>query len=93
MVRRQVRLTEQQLARVRREAVRRGISESAVIRDAVDRGLPAGPPSPTDEQWERALAAAGTGRSGLPDLSVEHDRYYTDDLYDDIVSKRRSPAG
>jgi Arc/MetJ-type ribon-helix-helix transcriptional regulator len=76
MVRTQIQLTEEQAARVRRLAAQRGQSFAAVIRDAVDR-------LPDDEaernaRFERALEAArnSTLRSGIPDLSVEHDREY-----------------
>lgn len=89
MIRKQVQFTQRQAARIQREARRRGISESAVVRDALDKGLGAGTSGPTDEQWERALAAVGKFPSGLTDLSLEHDRYYADDLYDDIREKAR----
>lgn len=89
MIRKQVQFTDRQAARIQREARRRGVSQSAVIRDALDKGLGAGTSGPTDEQWERALAVAGKFRSGLPDLSVEHDRYFADDLYEDIREKAR----
>lgn len=87
MIRKQVQFTERQAARIKREAARRGISESAVIRDALDRGI--GPAGPTDEQWERALAVAGIAKSGLPDLAVEHDKYLAEDLWNEMMEKRR----
>ncbi len=87
MIRKQVQFTERQAARIKREAARRGISESAVIRDALDRGLGTGT-GPTDEQWERALAVAGIARSGVPDLAERHDDYLGDDLYKEYVEKR-----
>lgn len=101
MIRKQVQFTERQAARIQREARRRGISESAVVRDALDKGLGAGTSGPTDEQWERALAAVGKFPSGLTDLSLEHDRYLADDLYEEIrekqhlheeIRKRRRPS-
>lgn len=87
MIRKQVQFTERQAARVKREAARRGVSESAVVREALERGL-GGPTGPTDEQWERALAVAGIARSGLADLSTRHSEYYADGLYDEYVEKR-----
>lgn len=87
MIRKQVQFTERQAARIRREAGRRGVSESAVIREAVDRGL-GGRAGPTDEQWEAALSAAGMGRSGVPDLAREHDRYYAEGLEEELREKR-----
>lgn len=89
MIRKQVQFTERQAARIQREARRRGVSESAVVREAVDKGLGVGTSGPTDEQWERALAVVGKFPSGLTDLSVEHDRYYADDLYEEIQEKAR----
>lgn len=89
MIRKQVQVTERQATRVRREAGRRGISESAVIREALDRGLGGDTSGPTDEQWEGAFAAVGMARSGLTDLALEHDRYLAEDLHEEIVEKRR----
>lgn len=86
MIRKQVQFTERQAARIKREAARRGISESAVIRDALDRGI--GPAGPTDEQWERALAVAGVGKGGPPDLAERHDDYLGDALYEEHVEER-----
>jgi hypothetical protein len=45
---------------------------AALIRDAVDRSYP--PPDRTDERWSKALSAVGGFRSGVPDISAEHDR-------------------
>jgi hypothetical protein len=89
MIRKQVQFTERQATRIRREAARRGVSESAVIRDAVEKGLGAGASGPTEEQWERALAVVGKFPSGIPDLAVEHDRYRAEDLYEEIHEKAR----
>lgn len=90
MIRKQVQFTERQVARLQREARRRGVSESAVIREALDKGLGTGTSGgPTDEQWERALAVVGIGRSGFSDISEEHDRYFADDLYEEIREKQR----
>lgn len=91
MIRKQVQFTERQAARIRREAARRGVSESAVIRDALDRGL-SGRIGPTDEQWERALAVVGMGHSGHTDISVEHDRYFADGIYEEMRGEPRSPG-
>lgn len=100
MIRKQVQFTERQAARIQREARRRGVSESAVIREAVDRSM-GGPAGPTDEQWKGALSVVGIGRSGRSDISEEHDRYLADDLYEEIrekqhlheeIRKRRRPS-
>ncbi len=45
---------------------------AALIREAVDRAYP--PPDRVDERWSKALAAVGGFRSGMSDVSVEHDR-------------------
>ena len=86
MIRKQVQFTERQAARIKREAARRGTSESAVIRDALDRGL-GGQTGPTDEQWERAMAVAGIARSGLPDLDRKSTR-----LNSSHIQKSRMPS-
>lgn len=92
MIRKQVQFTERQAARIQREARRRGVSESAVVRDAVEKGLGVGRGGPTDEQWERALAVAGIAKSGPPDLAQEHDKYRADDLWEEMMEKRREWA-
>ncbi len=78
MIRKQVQLTARQVAAVRREAARRGISEAAFIRDALERAL--GRPD-RDRRRERLRRVIGAFDSGLPDLAREHDRYL-EDAYD-----------
>ena len=69
-----------------REAVLRTPDERTPGQGALsikeDRGA-YGSPHPTDltdmaELRQRALAAAGRFESGVPDISMEHDRYLTD---------------
>ena len=72
MIRTQVSLTEEQMARLRREARRRGVSLAAVVRDAVDRSVPDDEVARTD-RLERALRAAGSVASGSGDVAVGHD--------------------
>jgi hypothetical protein len=45
---------------------------AALIREAVDRAYP--PLDRADEAWVKALAAVGGFRSGVSDISEEHDR-------------------
>jgi Arc/MetJ-type ribon-helix-helix transcriptional regulator len=72
MVRTIIQLPEEQAAALERAARRRGVSKAAVIREALasllarDGGDPA---------LERALQAAGSGRSGVHDLAERHDDY------------------
>jgi len=72
MLRTQVSLTEEQMARLRREARRRGVSLAAVVRDAVDRAVPDEDMARID-RLERALRAAGSVASGTGDVAVRHD--------------------
>jgi len=72
MIRTQVSLTEEQMARLRREARRRGVSLAAVVRDAVDRAVPDEDVARID-RLERALRAAGSVASGTGDVAVRHD--------------------
>lgn len=71
MVRTQISLTSEQLDGLRSLAADQGISMAAVIRAAVDRALS----EPPADAWDLALAAAGSGRSGRRDVSVDHDAY------------------
>ena len=72
MIRTQIQLTEEQASRLRRLAADRGVSMAAVIRDALDSAVS---DNDRDARWERALATAGSGDSGLADISAEHDRH------------------
>lgn len=65
MVRFTLRLTQQQMDDVKALARKRGISVSAVVREAVDRYFIV----------ERAKNAVGSFHSGLGDLSERHDDY------------------
>lgn len=75
MHRTQISLTHAQMARLRAESLRRGVSIARLIRDAVDQVLPAA-------EWEarkiRALAAIGCVRDQADDVAERHDKYLAD---------------
>lgn len=74
MVRTIVQLPEEQAAALERAARRRRVSRAAVVREALTALL--GPEDAgEDEALQRALAAAGSGASGIPDLGERHDDY------------------
>lgn len=74
MVRMQIQFTEEQQAELRRQARMRGISISALVREAVDRELSGR--LTHDEAWARALSAIGCARGGPPyDVGENHDEY------------------
>lgn len=75
MVRMQVQLSDDQAAKVRRLAYERGVSISALVREAVD-GLDS--ESRAAARRRRALAAIGKYRSGLSDVAERHDDYLED---------------
>lgn len=75
MIRTQIQLTEKQATALKRAAAARGISMSAVIRQAVDRVVDE---RADDVLWQRALAAVGRMRGGRANVSEEHDRYLAD---------------
>jgi hypothetical protein len=72
----QISLEPEQADLLRRLAQERGVSMAHLIRDAVDQayGSVMAPPS-RDELWERAMGAAASGASGMPDVSDRHDDY------------------
>ena len=79
MVRVQIQFTENQSQRLREEAAVRGVSLSAVVRQAVDETVCAGRARPSrDELLQRSLAAMGRFRSGTGDVSSRHDEYFAD---------------
>lgn len=74
MIRTQIQLTEEQARRVQQLAADKGVSMAQVIREAVEQYTTQGTAS-REERVKRALEAAGRFRSGLQDLSIEHDKY------------------
>jgi len=88
MERKQIQFTRRQLTAVRREARRRHVSESAIVREAVDRWI--GVKSDTDRhaRFERALSAVGAFRSGRRDIAREHDRELAAISYEHTRRKR-----
>ncbi|HUF85155.1 MAG TPA: CopG family transcriptional regulator [Acidimicrobiia bacterium] len=79
MIRMQVQLTEEQLAALRRRAGERGVSISALIREAVDRHLV---DSDVAARRRRAVEAVRNShfRSGFTDISERHDDYLAEDF-------------
>lgn len=74
MIRTQIQLTEEQAQRVKRIAMKRGISIAELIREAVDRL----PEDGSGTRRERAIAAVGGFRSGMKDVSEKHDLHLVD---------------
>lgn len=74
LTRKQIQFTSRQTEAIRREALRRGISESAVVRGMVDRSLLHAGCAPTSDQGKRMLRAIGRFRSGHRDSAQQHDR-------------------
>lgn len=71
----QVRLTEDQLQRLRARSKQQHISVAELIRRAVDKYLEEQIASDPTELRKRALRAIGCGNSGLSDVSERHDDY------------------
>jgi predicted DNA-binding ribbon-helix-helix protein len=69
MVRTQIQLTEEQSSALHRIAERRGVSVSALLREAADRIIA----SPVSDRRSRALLAVGAFASGRTDVSRGHD--------------------
>jgi hypothetical protein len=72
MVRTQISLTDEQMRRLRAEARRRRMPIAAIVREAVDRAVPADP-GERRAQFQRALSAVGRFDSGSGDVSARHD--------------------
>jgi hypothetical protein len=71
LVRMHIRLTEEQVGKVRKIAARRGVPMAKVIRDAVEGAIV------SDDRRERALDIVGKFRSGRRDVSKRHDAHLT----------------
>jgi len=79
MERKQIQLTRQQAAAVRRIAARRKTSDAAIVREAVDLWLRTqGHAGDWNERWQRALGVVGAFGSGRNDISQEHDREFAE---------------
>ena len=76
MVRTIVQLPEEQAVALEQAANRRGVSKAALVREAL--GMLLAREDSGDTAVARALRAAGTGASGVPDLAERHDDYLAD---------------
>lgn len=76
MVRTQIQLTEQQAQALKEIAARQGVSMAELIRESVDRIIDE---RERKEKWRSALATMGRYRSGLSDVSANHDEYLAED--------------
>ena len=74
MHRTQIQLADDQWRAVNRVAGARGVSAAQVIRDALDRALPA----ERDQRRERAVTSIGGFRSGRSDVAAHHDDHLAD---------------
>jgi hypothetical protein len=72
VIRTQISLTAEQMARLRRAAEKRHTSIAAIIRDAVDREVPDDDAGLVARQ-RRAFATAGAFASGHRDTAEKHD--------------------
>jgi hypothetical protein len=75
MVRTQIQLTEDQVRRLKRRAALEGCSMAELIRRGVDGLLGQDETTSREELKRRAIAVSGRFRSGVPDLSENHDAY------------------
>jgi hypothetical protein len=78
MERKQFQLTRKQAIAVRREATRRKISDSAIVREAVDLWLRARGHVRNEDRMRRALGIVGLFASGRTNVSRDHDRELAD---------------
>ena len=75
MIRTQIQLTKEQAKALKKLASSRHLSVAELIRQAVDTMIRSNVVVNAEERRKRALDAAGRFRSGLRDLSTEHDKY------------------
>ncbi|MGH9253179.1 MAG: CopG family transcriptional regulator [Vicinamibacterales bacterium] len=80
MVRTQIQLTERQARRLKQLAAARGRSMADLIRRSVDALLAQADTHLDEVKRARALRGAGRFRSGVRDLSSQHDRHLSDIL-------------
>lgn len=73
-----VELTDDQVAQLEAIAARDGRTLADVVRESVEAYLATHPPVDREELKRRFLEAAGMFHSGVPDLAVEHDKYFAE---------------
>jgi hypothetical protein len=72
MVRTQISLTDDQMRRLRAESQRRDMPIAAIVREAVDRAVPADP-ARHQARLRRAVSTIGRFDSGTGDVAAHHD--------------------
>jgi len=75
MLRTQIQLTEEQARALKQLAAKEGTSVAELIRISVDALLRRSGSVDLEEQYRRAIVAAGKLHEGPEDLSTDHDRY------------------
>ncbi len=75
MVRTQIQITEEQAAALKERSSQLGVSMAELIRRGIDLVLEPHGGSLQQERVCRAIQAAGRFRSGLHDVSANHDKY------------------
>ena len=78
MVRTQVQLPEEELARLRQMAAEERVSVSELVRRGVRQVLRSRRRPSREELWKRALKVAGEFSSGRGDISERHDDYFVE---------------
>lgn len=74
MVRTQIQLTEEQARALKKLSAASGLSVAELVRRGVDRLLESPGTVDRERRW-RSMRVVGRFRSGLSDVSVEHDKY------------------
>jgi Arc/MetJ-type ribon-helix-helix transcriptional regulator len=80
MVRTQIQLTEEQAARMKSAAAKKGVSMAELIRQAIDTLLAKGGEKSEVELRRRAIEAAGRFHSGRRNVARDHDEYLSEDF-------------
>jgi Ribbon-helix-helix protein, copG family len=94
MIRKQFYITQQQDALLKRLAKARGVSESAIVRQAIDQLADVPSTSefhPDPEAWERALQFM-LGLRDLGPLDQPATKWTRDELYEDRLSRYKRDA-
>jgi len=80
MVRTQIQLTEDQAARMKSAALKRGVSMAELIRQAIEMLLARGVEKSDEDLRRRAIEAAGRFHSGRSNVARDHDGYLSEDF-------------
>jgi predicted DNA-binding protein len=80
MIRTQIQLTEEQYRLLKTISKERNASIAEIVRECISHYSASRCLTSEDEKYSKAMDALGKFRSGIKDISINHDRYLAEDF-------------